>query len=126
MARSGKRSNSTDTRDPTAFATDPGRALRSPQSLFVPQEVEDLRHNLDTFSPARLLDSLVAPISVEVPKAPRQAPSRVPYQIAFQAPAQTLVCVRRRTRQQVLHAKRKTGKGGQRKSRWRKWSTVRC
>jgi len=47
-------------------------------------------------------------------------------QMAFTAPAQTLVCVRRARRKEVLFAKKKTGKGGQRKPRRSTWSNYKC
>lgn len=47
-------------------------------------------------------------------------------QLAFNAPAETLVCVRRSRRKEVLFAKKKTGKGGQRKPRRTPWSQYKC
>lgn len=47
-------------------------------------------------------------------------------QIAFKAPAATLVCVRRNTRKQVLHALNQTGKAGQRAPKRTQWSNIKC
>lgn len=76
--------------------------------------------------PARLFSGLSA--SVDVTPAPKKqnGRSRVPYQLAFNAPQETLVCVRRSRRRQVLHALKKTGKGGQRKPRRSRWSDYKC
>lgn len=49
-----------------------------------------------------------------------------PMAVAFVAPRETLICVRRQRRKEVLHAKKKTGRGGQRKPRFNQWSKVRC
>lgn len=76
--------------------------------------------------PARLFSGATA--SVNVTQSPKKqiGRGRVPYQIAFQAPAETLVCVRRYRRREVLFAKKKTGKGGQRRPRRSKWSGTKC
>lgn len=77
--------------------------------------------------PARLFSGVTATVGVaDTPKKKRGARSRVPYQIAFNAPKETLVCVRRQRRKEVLFAKKKTGKGGQRKARWSSYSGVKC
>lgn len=47
-------------------------------------------------------------------------------QMAFTAPSETLVCVRRARRKEVLFAKKKTGKSGQRKPRRNAWSSYKC
>jgi len=48
--------------------------------------------------------------------------------VGFSHPWQVIVCVRRKRRREVLHALRKTGRGGskQRKPRRNFWSEVRC
>lgn len=45
---------------------------------------------------------------------------------SFHVPKKTLICVRRKQRKQVLHALRKSGKGGQRKPRRNTYSSIRC
>lgn len=77
--------------------------------------------------PARLFTGSTASITATpIKKKTERARARVPYQIAFSAPAETLVCVRRRRRKEVLHAKRKTGKRGQRRPRRSQFSEVKC
>lgn len=44
----------------------------------------------------------------------------------FQDEHRVLVCVRRKQREEVLHAKRKTGKKGQRKPRFNYYSSITC
>lgn len=80
--------------------------------------------------PARLFSSAVA--SVGLDNAPGRsarkgrAPSLFNAQMAFNAPSETLVCVRRSRRRQVLFARKKTGKAGQRKPRRNQWSSYKC
>jgi len=76
--------------------------------------------------PAKLFYGSDASVGATHTPTKNRAPSRVPYQIAFSAPAETLVCIRRKRRKQVLFAKRKTGKGGQRRPRRSRWSDVKC
>lgn len=68
----------------------------------------------------------MASIAAVTPHKSKTAPSKVPYQMAFTAPGETIVCIRRKRRKEVLFAKRKTGKGGQKKARWSKWSSYKC
>lgn len=80
--------------------------------------------------PARLFSGVPAKFSVSATpikksRAPgRQAKQRV--QLSFNAPRETIVCVRRSTRKEVLFAKNKTGKRGQRKPRRTPWSNYKC
>jgi len=46
--------------------------------------------------------------------------------VAFATPEKVLICVRRKIREQVLHALRKTGKAGQKKPRRTPYSEVTC
>lgn len=50
----------------------------------------------------------------------------VPYAIGFENPDSVLVCARRRIREQVLHAFRKTGRRGQKKPRFSFYSKISC
>lgn len=50
----------------------------------------------------------------------------VPAFVGFEEPASVITCVRRKQRKQVLHAKRKTGKSGQKRPRRNRNSEVRC
>jgi len=76
--------------------------------------------------PARLFTGAVSSVWAEPAPIKKRGRSSVPYQIAFRAPAETLVCVRRSRRKQVLFAFKKTGKRGQRKPRRSKWSSIKC
>lgn len=91
-------------------------------------QIQDLRafDPEPELSPARDILGRIASVTGTTPKKQTRGRSRVPFQLAFKAPKQTLVCIRRKTRKQVLFAKRKTGKGGQRRARWSKWSSVKC
>lgn len=47
--------------------------------------------------------------------------------VSFVDPKRVVVCVRRKTRAEVLHAKKKTGRGSRRKSPKRNWySSISC
>lgn len=126
----GKSSRS-GTREPSDSLT---VSLRSrPKSLPSGRLPLTLIDDLRTFDfepgtrPARLFSGSIATVGF-VPNVNKksQGRSRVPYQIAFTAPSETLVCVRRRRRKEVLFAKKKTGKGGQRRPRRSKWSDYKC
>lgn len=116
----------------------PGRSL--PTLAFQPppevrstlMDVEDFR----TWTPSR----------VRRPKTLRGNPSRVShsqaapvrrkytyqtnfdYGLGFTYPKHVVLCVRRHRRREVLHALRKTGRGGRwnRKPRRNQWSNVKC
>lgn len=81
--------------------------------------------------PARSLSGRPASFSIEVgtPKKQSGRQYKNPFgraQMAFTAPAESLVCVRRSRRKEVLFAKKKAGKRGQKKPRWSKWSSYKC
>lgn len=50
----------------------------------------------------------------------------VPVGVGFEKPREVALCVRRQQRREVLHARRKTGKRGQKKPVWSYYSRVRC
>lgn len=94
-------------------------------------EIQDLR-NFD-FSPATRPAKLFSGSNATVGFVPNvNKPARgkraktFQAQLAFNAPAETLVCVRRSRRKEVLFAKKKTGKRGQRKPRRNTWSNYKC
>lgn len=76
--------------------------------------------------PARSTSGNIASVGADYAPTKQKGRSRVPYQIAFNAPSETLVCVRRSRRKEVLFAKNKTGKRGQKRARWSKWSNYKC
>lgn len=46
--------------------------------------------------------------------------------LAFQEPKNILVCVRRKVREEVLHALKKTGKRGQKRKKFNYYSSISC
>lgn len=111
-------------------------SLRSRPKIARPSRLLSMVDDLRTFDfepatrPARLFSGGVASVGF-VPNSNKKAASGRParlhnFQMAFTAPAETLVCVRRKRRKEVLFAKKKTGKGGQRKPRRSRWSDYRC
>lgn len=123
MAKGKSRSG---TRDPLEIATRRVRSRLPTQTLLT--TIEDMRaFDFEPGTrPARLFSGSTASIGVSDAPKSKNGRSRVPYQVAFKAPAETLVCVRRARRKQVLHALRKTGRGGQRRPRRSKWSSIKC
>lgn len=93
----------------------------------------DLRHVEDRrrYHPSKILRSpkrvdgsrAMVGVSRGGAKAARHA---LPHKINFLVPKATVVCIRRKRRKEVLFAKRKTGKRGQRRPRRNFFSEVRC
>lgn len=93
--------------------------------------IEDRRfwHPQGPKAPARSFRSSVHRI-VEVPKKPRpvkphKIKSFVPTSLAFDDPA-TLICVRRKVRREVMFARRKAGKRGQKRKTFSYYSSISC
>lgn len=81
----------------------------------------------EPYRPARLFSGVTASVGLaDAPPKKKGTRSRVPVQLAFTAPAETIVCVRRRRRKEVLFAKNKTGKRGQKRPRRTAWSDTKC
>lgn len=55
-----------------------------------------------------------------------QARSHLRQRLGFSLPRRIEACIRRQARKEVLHAKRKTGKAGQRKPSRNFWSAISC
>lgn len=109
---------------PTALPS----AVRSPSRSLL-RQIEDRRsfYPEPATRPALLFSGAKHSLIASTPKkATKRAKSRVPSQVAFYAPSQVLVCVRRKRRKEVLHALRKTGKRGQRRPRRNSLSHIRC
>lgn len=127
MAKGKSGKSGSGTRDAVASLTTTLRS--SPRTKIRLTEISDLR-NFDFepgTRPARLFSGSTASVTAEsVTKKTERSRSRVPYQLAFSAPGETLVCVRRSRRREVLFAKKKTGKGGQRRPRRSAWSDYKC
>lgn len=86
--------------------------------------VEDRRqyHPAGQYRPASSPRKAVAPTSI----AKRSAMSvGHPYRV-FNAPSHVAICVRRKVRDEVLHALGKTGRGSGRPRRRTQWSNVKC
>lgn len=126
MAKGKKHQNRSETRDHLGSLTVRLRSRAAIGSAL--QEVQDLRaFDFEPgTTPARFVSGGIASQGVTHTPNKQKAPSKVPYQIAFSAPAETLVCVRRRRRKEVLFAKKHTGKGGQKRPRWNRWSSTKC
>lgn len=141
MARK-RHKNTSDERDSSEIASEPLQKLLRPNPIikqsqpvaaFSPhkilkntlRDIEDRRtfHPEAQKRPARSLNrsqhKLVLP-------AKKNAP-RLPARVAFDAPKQVLICIRRKRRKEVLFAKRKTGKGARaRRHRHNYFSEITC
>lgn len=99
------------------------------------REYEDRRewHPLGASRPARSFNRdrhrlVVAKYPVNNPRslASTIKIGTVPHVIAFGAPKKVLICVRRKIREQVLHALKKTGIAGQNRPRRSEYSSISC
>lgn len=118
---------------PLALPSMPPRSVRDllaveDRRTFTPDPL--YRHPRMTSSRPARLTLPPAPAAKQVrPGARLRAPS--PYalnslhRLEFAAPKHTLICVRRKTRREVLHALKRTGRGPSRKSR-NAWSNINC
>lgn len=137
MSRRSRRRRSTDRTDAIASQIANPRLFR-PTPLIVTRlppvhraEVEDRRthHPLGFFRPARMITGHPSHLVAKPgPAKFRRASLQVPKAIAFEAPKKTLICVRRKQRKEVLHALKKTGKGGGKRRRPRRnwYSAISC
>lgn len=101
--------------------------VQLPVSVTPLREVEDRReyHPVKFHRPARDVSGQGhKPVVV---KPSRKFGRVLPFGLRFAEPARTVLCVRRKTRKEVLHAIRKTGKGVRRRKPRRNWfSRISC
>lgn len=105
------------------------------------REVEDRRmyHPEGRFAPAKALNGPRYRVGVVEQPKPRKTSlnrdrfaslrnlwSTVPSRIGFLEPSRVMICVRRKIREEVLHALRKTGRSGQKKPRFTEYSQISC
>lgn len=135
MMAKGK-SHRSGTREPTDSLTLrvalPPQKARANRNLSLIEDFRKFDFEPAT-RPARLLSGAPARFSVGVGNPKRSGPGKFrkvnpsgPVRLSFTAPRDTIVCVRRSTRKEVLFAKNKTGKRGQRKPRRTPWSNYKC
>jgi len=137
MAKSKKSSSSSAGRGRVASpnANDFRLSLPLSPSLLVSSQLdmfEDRRRwSPVSFPPAKTFG--YRPARFIVKKQPLKTRSRfshnvgaLPSSISFQYPKQTLICVRRKIRKEVLHAIGKSGKNGGRKYRRSEFSLIGC
>lgn len=69
----------------------------------------------------------MAPVGRPAGKTRQRASNAIPREMpTFGSPGQVMVCVRRKSRREVLFALRRTGKGGRARRRRSEFSNVRC
>lgn len=126
MGKSKSRNRSQE-RDPDVSLTTVARqALTRPTKLT---QIQDMRVHpwVDPLSylPALDLIGAVAGISAHEPAKKPFQKSR-PAKLRFDVPQETIVCMRRGTRREVLFAKKKTGRGAKSKKTFNRFSKVYC
>lgn len=89
--------------------------------------LEDVRHPAVVFdsAPARVIADDALPPSERRSRSARSMTWPAPT-VSFAEPQNVVVCARRQKRREVLFAKRKTGRSGQRRPIRNRWSDVRC
>lgn len=111
--------------------------LTSPGSLT---QYEDRRqwHPEGKYAPARSFNKtrhrLTVPNANHVRHRPagktmgdiRSTIEGTPWQTAFREPDKVLICARRQIRREVMHALKKSGRGGQKKPRYSEYSKISC
>lgn len=105
-------------------------------SRSILQQIEDRRdyHPLNDARPARFMTGGSSHLTVkdrsygrQVYRDPFSGRSGTKAVVAFRSPDATVLCVRRKVRKEVLHAKRKAGRGGPQRRHRRNWfSKVSC
>lgn len=98
-----------------------------PVAVLELRPVEDRRrfHPLGVYRPARRIDGRA--VSRHVVDDRRSRGRYLPTKIKFAVPRATAICIRRRRRKEVLHAKQLVGGGRGRRAPRRNWfSEVRC
>lgn len=125
-----RRKSNQGTRDDMSIAN---VSLRSPILRATRLTGMDDRRTFDfepQTRPAKLFTGSTASITVTSTTQKRKSPSKGARlgraQLAFTLPGETLVCIRRRRRKEVLFAKRKAGRAGQRRPRRSPFSGVKC
>lgn len=94
-----------------------------PRSTFGRTTVVDRNVNLGRPVRSRSLGTVMLSPRVKAVMVPKVLKSD---RQAFKAPARVVVCVRRQQRKEVMFAKKKAGRGGQRRPRFNWWSRVTC
>lgn len=91
-------------------------------------QIEDRRtwHPSGSFRNARSFNNPYHVLVAPRPRVKLKTHSYPTHQVGFYQPKKVLICVRRQTRKEVLHAFNKTGKGGQRRPRRTYYSSVSC
>lgn len=103
----------------------PGVVL-SPSSLETGWPSTPNLTNYDPVDRGRLFSNPPAIVAGHSKNSSTRTKMLVPYTLKFHQPERIAICVRRKQRKEVLFAKKKAGKRGQRKPRFNKWSKVRC
>lgn len=94
-----------------------------PEGIYAPARgFSKTRHRLRELAPKHKRDRKRAH-SLEDLRSRLEGPYA---RLAFQAPDSTLICVRRQQRREVIHAKKKAGRGGQKKPRFTEYSNISC
>lgn len=99
-----------------------------PAQKVMLQDFEDRRRwTPEKSRPVKLVTGARARLT-EVKHLIKSAPSlhQIKTYIAFQTPLKTLICIRRKIRKQVMFAKKKAGRSGQKRPHYNEFSSISC
>lgn len=130
MGKSKSR-NRSEERDPLGSLTDPVVAPlpHNPVLAHQLQEIADARvlpPEVTQTMPAVDLFGTPAPITITQPVPSRPGLKRQAPKVMFANPGETVVCVRRQARKEVLFAKKRTGRGARSKKHFNRHSRTHC
>jgi hypothetical protein len=86
--------------------------------------IEDRRTYTPTYRPKTKSGQRAIIVTSTRPRTNRTSPPLLREKFKF--PKETLICLRRKQRKEVLHAKRHTGKAGQKRPRRNQYSQTHC
>lgn len=122
-------SSNANVRRPVVYTKQPTLPLALPRVPLKLIEIEDRRtFHPDEHRTARTFRNAGHLLDARTPTPQMLArhPNRVAQGLAFQAPRELLVCHRRKTRREVIHALNKAGKVGQKRPRRSFFSDISC
>lgn len=126
MGKNKSRNRSEERESIGSLTSNVARPSHSRPTALTQIQDRRLTNLVDPLSYLPALDLFGAVASIGVADPQRSNGKRRSPKLRFDAPAETLVCIRRGTRREVLFAKKKTGRGAKSKKHFNVYSKVRC
>lgn len=131
MGKSKSRNRSEERDDPLSLIDPPVVAPLPQNPVLTTQlnEIADARQVLPDLAqtmPAVDLLGAVAPVTVVQPVPSKPGLKRQAPKLRFARPHETIVCVRRQARKEVLFAKKRTGRGARSRKHFNRNSRTHC